>query len=532
MSMKWCSRFACLLLLSSSLLGAQVSVVTYHNDNYRSGANTQEIVLTPSNVNSSRFGRKMVFPVQGQVYAQPLYVPNVNINGTNHNVLYVATEHDQVYAFDVDSGQQLWHNNLLVSHSVLLQISSVPNGDVSCNDMTPEIGITGTPVIDQANNAMYLVTKTKEVNLQVHTTTYYQTLHQIDLRFGIDRVIPRRITGTFDGIGTGSVAGVLTFDPLVEGQRSALLLHPNGQLMVAWASHCDNGPYHGWLMSFNKGNMANTAIYLDTPNGVEGGFWAAGSGPATDTDGFVYLPTGNGTFNGNSGGHDFGDSVLKMSWTSGSGFTLSDYFTPWDQQNLDNGDVDVASGGVVLLPDQPGTPLPHLLVQVGKEGTIDLINRDNMGHFHSGNDSQIVQTLPSAIGGVWGGPAFWNNKVYFGGVNDRLKAYAFDPQAQRLSASPVSTSSHTFAYPGPTPSVSANGTSNGIVWVVQADNSSSFAVLRAFDANNLATELYNSEQNPARDRAGNRIKFSVPTIADGHVFVGTQNQVAMYGLLN
>jgi hypothetical protein len=377
-----------------------------------------------------------------------------------------------------------------------------------------------------------LVAKTKETYLTTHTTTFYQTLHEIDLHTGIDKVIPRRITATAGGVGTGSISGVLTFDPLVEGQRSALILHPNGQVMVAWASHCDLGAYHGWLMAFNKGNLANTAVYVDTPNGVEGGFWGGGSGPAADSNGSIYLPTGNGTFNANSGGSDYGDSVIRLTWAAGSGFTLNDYFTPWNQQVLDNNDSDVAAGGVVLLPDQQGGAHPHLLFQVGKEGTIDLIDRDNMGHFHSNNDSQIVQTLPMAIGGVWGGMAFWNNRAYFGGQSDHLKAYAFDPVAQKFSLSPASSSSGTYGYPGPTPAVSANGVSNGIVWAIQADGGHTFSILHAYDATNLGTELYNSEQNSGRDRAGARVKFSTPTIADGHVFVGATNQVTMYGLLN
>lgn len=530
--MKLCARFASLLLFCSSLLTAQVAVTTYQNDNYRSGANTHETTLTPANVNMNQFGRKMIFTVQGQVYAQPLYVPNLTVNGGSHNVVLIATEHDQIYAFDVNTGQQLWRNNLLATHTVLHQISSVSNSDVNCGDMTPEIGITGTPVIDTSNNTMYLVAKTKETDLTTHTTTFYQTLHEIDLHTGIDKVIPRRITATSAGIGTGSISGTLTFDPLVEGQRSALLLHPNGQLIIGWASHCDLGAYHGWLMSFNKGNLSNTAVYVDTPNGVEGGFWASGSGPAADSNGSIYIPTGNGTFNANSGGSDYGDSVLRLTWSAGSGFTLNDYFTPWDQQTLDNNDSDVAAGGVLLLPDQPSGAHPHLLVQVGKEGTIDLIDRDNMGHFHAGNDSQIVQTLPFAIGGLWGGEAFWNNFVYFGGVSDHLKAYAFDPVAQKLSLSPTSSSTATYGYPGPTPALSANGTSNGIVWVIQADSNHTYSILHAYDATNLGTELYNSEQNSGRDRPGSRVKFSTPTVADGHVFVGASGQVAMYGLLN
>ena len=422
--------------------------------------------------------------------------------------------------------------NFLISHSALLQISSVSSTDVNCSDMTPEIGITGTPVIDLANFTMFLVAKTKQTDLVAHTTTFYQTLHELDLHTGSDRAIPRRITATALGIGSGSLAGVHTFDPLVEGQRSALLMHPDGQIMIGWASHCDLGAYHGWLMSFGKGTLANTGVWVDTPNGVEGGFWAGGSGPAADASGSIYVPTGNGTFDANSGGIDYGDSVLRMTWAPGSGFAVSDYFTPWDEQTLDNNDSDVAAGGVVLLPDQPGTTYPHLLIQVGKEGTIDLLNRDDLGHFNTGNDNDIVQTLPFAIGGVWGGDAFWNNRAYFGGQSDHLKAYSFDPLAQKLSLSPTSSSSISYGYPGPTPAVSANGATNGIVWAIQADGGHSYAILHAYDATNLNTELYNSEQNSGRDRAGSLVKFSVPTIADGHVFVGGSGQVAMYGLLN
>jgi len=286
-------------------------------------------------------------------------------------------------------------------------------------------------------------------------------------------------------------------------------------------------------MSFNERTLAASGVFIDTPNGYEGGFWAGGSGPAADANGSIYAATGNGDFSANSGGIDYGDSVLRLNWSS-SGISVSDYFTPWDQQTLDENDTDVASGGVVLLPYQPGAPYPHLLLQVGKEGTIDLIDRDNMGHWHYGNDDQIVQTLPFIIGGVWGGPAFWNNNAYFGGQYDYLKAFAFNPQTQLLSTSPTSQSPEQFNFPGPTPAVSSNGASNGVLWIIETDTYSSGgnAVLRAYLASNLGTELYNSGQNPGRDQAGLAVKFTVPTVADGHVFVGGQNQVAMYGLLN
>jgi outer membrane protein assembly factor BamB len=521
----------CFVVLFSCLLTAQVTVPIYQYDNSHSGTNTNETILTPSNVNVSQFGRKMVFPVQGYVYAQPLYVPNLTIGGTSHNVLFVATEHDQLYAFDVNSGQQLWHTNFLATVGLQLIISTVSSSDVNCGDLVPEIGITATPVIDTTTNTLYVSVETKEYNPVNHALNYRHKLHVLDITTGLDKVPAHNINAVVRGIGTGSLGGVIAFNALLAHARSSLLL-ADGQVIVSFASHCDLGNYHGWLMSFDQTSLNPTGVFIDTPNGYEGGFWGGGSGPAADAAGSIYAATGNGWFDVNSGGIDYGDSVLRLTW-SGSGLSVADYFTPWDQQSLDDTDKDVNSGGVVLLPDQSG-PYPHLLIQVGKEGTIDLINRDNMGHFHSGNDDQIVQTLPSAIGGIWGGPAFWNNNAYFGGVHDHLKAFAFNPQTELLSTSPTSESPETFAYPGPTPAVSSSGTSNGIVWVVETDNynNGGNAILRAYLASNLGTELYNSQQNPGRDQAGLPAKFAVPTVADGHVFVAAQQQVDMYGLLN
>ncbi|HSY11570.1 MAG TPA: pyrrolo-quinoline quinone [Verrucomicrobiae bacterium] len=528
--MKLCARFASLLLFSCSLLSAQTAVTTYEYDNYRSGTNTNETTLTPSNVNVSQFGRKMVFPVEGFVYAQPLYVPNVNINGTLHNVLYVVTEHDQVYAFDVATGAQLWQKNLLIGSGALHQVTPVSNTDVSCNDLVPEIGITGTPVIDTTLNEIFVVAKTKDHNLQTGQTTFAQTLYSLDLRTGALRNPPHGISGTYPGTGQGSQGGLLTFDPLVEGQRSALLLSGRN-LYIGWASHCDNGAYHGWLMAFNEISLYSAGIYVDTPNGREGGYWGGGAGAAIDSNGGIYFASGNGTYDGSTS-NDYGDSVLRLSWASNN-FTLQDYFTPWDQDSLDQHDTDVGSGGAVLLPDQPGAQYPHLLVQVGKEGTIDLVNRDNMGHFNSGNDDQIVQTLPFIIGGIFGQPAVWNNNVYFGGIYDHLKAFSYNPQSQLLSTGPTSQSSEAFNFPGPTPAISSNGISNGIVWIVETDGyGGGNAILHAYNATNLGTELYNSSQNLSRDNPGLAVKFAVPTVADGHVFVGAENQVSMFGLLN
>lgn len=523
-----CSAVFCCLILSTSLAVAQVAVTTFHNDNYRSGTNTSEYSLTPASVSVAQFGRQAVFPVEGYVYAQPLYVPNLNIGGVNHNVVFIATEHDQVYAFDTASGAQLWATNLLGNKNLLTMASPISSNDVNCTDLVPEIGVTGTPVIDTTTNTMYLVAAVKQYDMVSGTTTFHQQMHALDLTTGLDKVPPHEITATYPGTGAGSVNGVLTFDPLIGGQRPGLLL-VNDKVVVGWASHCDLGNYHGWLMAFNQTTLAPQGVFVDTPNAQQGGFWSSGGGLAADASNFIYAPTGNGDFTASSGGTDYGDSILRLASFSPFQMDVLDYFTPWDEQQLDGEDGDVAAGSLTLLPDQPGLPYPHLLVQVGKEGTIDLVNRDNMGHWHSGNDSQIVQTLPYEIGGVWGSPTFWNNTAYFGGVDDYLKAFSFNPQTQLLSTGPVSQTPEQFAFPGPTVSVSSNGTSNGIAWIVESD--STYAVLRAYSATNLADELYNSEQNSGRDRAGLPVKFSVPTIADGHVFVPAQGQVSMYGLL-
>ncbi len=513
-------------------LNVLIAVTTYHNDNYRSGANTNETLLNTTNVRVQTFGRRSVFAVQGYVYAQQLYVPGVNINGVAHNLVLIATEHDQVYAFDVNSGQQVWQANFLASSGNIVISTVASPGDTNCGDLVPEVGITGTPVIDTSTGTLYVVAKTKEFNKQTNQTTFYQTLHALDITTGLDKVTPQRISATATGNGTGSVNGVLTFDPLVQAQRPGLMIQ-NGAVFIAFASHCDLGTYHGWIMAFDKNTLLPSGVTVDTPNGYEGGYWGGGSGLNADSSGSIYGASGNGYFDVDQGGIDYGDSILRLTWSSASKtFTVADYFTPSDQLSLDHDDTDLGSGGILLLPDQPGAKYPHLLVQAGKEGTIDLVNRDNMGHFHSGDDSQIVQTIPFAIGGIWGAPAFWNNTAYFGGTFDYLKAFSFDPNAQLFSLSYSSRSLKSFNYPGPTPSVSANGDANGIVWIVENDTfGGGAAILRAYDATNLGTELYDSSQDSGRDGAGLAVKFTVPTVADGYVFVGAENEVDMYGLL-
>jgi hypothetical protein len=477
------------------------------------------------------FGKLHAFPVTGYVYAQPLFVPGVTIQGAQHDVLYVADEHDTVTAFDVHTFAMLWQTSFLTGPAGTVVSTLSSDDDLGCEDLVPEIGITGTPVIDVSRNTLYVVARTKTVDTQTGEKQFYETLHALDLGTGADNITPEVITATFAGTGAGSQGGVLTFDPVLESQRPGLLL-VNGQIIVTFASQCDLGFYHGYVLAFDQTSLQPTGGFVTTPDGYEGGIWASGAAPAADANGKIYASTGNGDFTGNVGGQDFGDTILRLNWSNNS-LVLEDYFTPWNYQPLWDHDTDVSSGGVMLLPDQTGT-YPHLLVNAGKEGTIDLVNRDNMGHWHANDDSQIVQTIPFVLNGVWGAPAFWQNNVYFGGYSDHLKTFAFDPTAEQLSLTPVSQSLQYFNYPGPTPSVSSNGTSNGIVWIIESDAfaSSGPAVLRAYDATNLATELYDSSQNPTRDGAGPAVKFAVPTIADGLVFVGAQGEVDMYGLLS
>jgi hypothetical protein len=507
---------------------AQVSVTTSRNDNMRDGQNLGETILNPANVNVGQFGRLFSQTVDGYVYAQPLYVPNVNIPGLGtHNVLYVATEHDSVYAFDADNNtgmnaSPLWHASFInPAHG----ITTVSSGDVSCGDLIPEIGITSTPVIDTTAGTMFLVTKIKDNGKFAHV------LHAISITTGQDIPgSPVVIYAQVKGTGEGSVNGIVKFDPLHEAQRPGLLL-VNGTLFIAWASHCDNTPYHGWVMSYNESSLKQTAVWNSTPNGGLGGVWQSGGGVASDGN-YIFFATGNGTYDGPRAGLDFADSVLKGPAAAQIAHP-DDYFTPYDQGSLSNGDTDVGSGGVLLLPDQgTGAPHQHLLVQVGKSGSIYLIDRDHMGGFNPNNNNQIVQDMENAIGGLWATPAWWNNNVYFGGSNDYLRQYSFNPSTGLLSNSAVATGTYS-GFPGPTPSISADGTSNAIVWTLQVDQygGDGQAILHAYDANNIATELYNTNQNSSRDQPGVAVKFTVPTIVNGKVYVPTASQVSVYGLL-
>ena len=504
-------------------------VFTYHNDNARTGQNTQETVLTPALVNSTQFGKLFSVPVDGYVYAQPLYVSHLNFSGTIHNVVYLATENDTLYAIDADNGTVLWQLSLIPSGA-----STGLPGDIPCTEALQEIGITGTPVIDSTSNTIYLVTTTKE------NGSYVQRLHAIDIinkteKFGGPVVIAASVSGT----GEDSIGGVVSFNPLREFQRPGLLLQ-NGQVSIGWASYCDARPYHGWVIAYNATNLAQqVGVFNDTPNGHQGGIWMSGGGLAGDANFNTYLATGNGDYDGNT---EFGDSILNLGPPSNDSFRVATWFTPWDQNTMNDTDGDLGSGGILLLPDlPPGPPHQHLLVEAGKEGTIYLVDRDNMGEYCSsciGGDPQIVQELQGVLlNALLATPAYWNGNVYFAPNSQPVLAFSFNSGGSGLlSTSPIASSPSGVGGVGSSLVISANGNTNAIVWAL--DNSSFVnggggccQVLHAYDAISLA-ELYNSSQAPNnRDAGGPALHFNVPVIANAKVYVGAQGMLVIYGLL-
>jgi uncharacterized protein (TIGR03437 family) len=495
---------------------AQNAVVTYQYDNSRAGFNPRELALTKSNVTSSQFGKLFSYKVDGYLYAQPVYLPGVRIPGKGlHNVVYAVTEHDSVYAFDADSGggansAPLWHVSFLNSAA---GVTSVPATDTNCGQIAPEIGITSTPVIDLAAGTIYVVAMTKE------SSSYIHRLHALDAATGAERPgSPVTIQATFPGTGEGGAT--VTFNAKNYKQRPGLLLL-NGVVYTAWSSHCDIGTYHGWLIGYDAQTLRQVSVYNNTPNGNEGSFWHGGAAPAADAAGNIFVVSGNGTFN--TSGSDLGESYIKLS--SAGGLTVSDFFTPYNYSSLNNSDLDTGSAGVALLPDEAGSAAhPHLMVGAGKEGRIYLLDRDNLGKWRSGSDNQIVQSIPGAIGGLFGNPAYFGKMVYFCGSGDNLKAFPIS--GGQMATAPASKSPGSFGFPGCLPTVSANGTSNGIVWILETAG-----ILHAYDAANLATELYNSNQNASRDSLGAYVKFSVPMVVNGKVYAGSQAALNVYGLL-
>src|SRR5216684_8386920 len=514
-------------------------VFTQRYDPQRTGQNRQESILTPSNVAGSTFGKLFSCAVDGEVYAQPLYVANFAIAGGTHNVVFVATMNDSVYAFDADASPcvQYWQKSFLGTG-----VTTVSPGDTGeTGDINTIIGITGTPVIDPATGTLYVVAKTKE------PTGYFQRLHALDLATGNEKFRgPANLSSAITVPGSGdrdstcpASVGSVAFCPLRENQRPGLLLL-NGKVYVAWASHGDQNPYHGWVIGYSAADLTQAPVLFNTtPNGSRGRIWMSGMGPAADADGNIYVITGNGTFDTAVPRTNYGDSFIRLS--PASGLSVADFFTPANQSDLNANDFDVGSGGAIVLPDSAGSAAhPHLLIGGDKQGVLYVIDRDNMTGFNAGGD-QILQTVPITAGpacticGIFSTPAFWEGKLYVAAIGDVLKQYTVASGV--LSALPALQASDVFGYPGATPAISSNGAANGIVWVVNTSNNGTGtsggngpAILFAYDATNLS-KLYSSPTS-GPGAAGNAVKFVVPTVANGKVYVGTQTELSVFGLLS
>ena len=508
---------------SSSVSSTHTDVVTYKNDVSRTGQNLTETALTLANVNSTSFGLRCKLSVDGKVDAQPLYLSQLTIGSAAHNVVFVATEADSVYAFDSDTGATLWHASLLPSGQTLSDARG-------CYQVSPNIGITSTPVIDRSagtNGVIYVVAMSKD-----QSSAYHQRLHALDVTTGAEMFNgPVEISATYTA--PGSVA--TTFEPGQYEERAALLLS-QGVVYTSWTSHCDAGPYGGWIMGYNQTTLAQVSVLSIAPNSGSGpAIWMSGGGPGTDSAGNIYLLSANGAFettldaNGFPNRQDYGNSFLKIAAT-GNSLTVADYFAMSNEVAESNADMDLGSGGELLLPDLTDSTntVRHLVVGAGKDGNIYVVNRDSMGKYNASSNNIWQQVSGALPGGIWSTPAYFSNTLYYGDNGGTLKAFAITNA--RLGTLPSSQSATQFTSPGTAPAVSANGSSNGIVWA--HENTSPQAVLHAYDATNLAHELYNSNQAANnRDQFGAGNKFITPTIADGKVFVGTQNSVAVFGLL-
>ena len=511
---------------SSSPSDSTADMVTFHNDITRTGQTLRETTLTPKNVQTPGFGKIAFLPVGGKVDAQPLYLSNVTIPGQGmHAVIYVVAEDDSVYAFDADKGESLWHVSLLGA-------GEGTSDSRGCDEeLNPQIGITSTPVIDRSqgpNGAIYVVAMSKDAS-----GNYFQRLHALDVTNGAELFGgPKNITASYPGVGDNSSGGNVIFDPAQYKDRAALLLL-NGVVYTTWASHCDQRPYTGWIIGFDEATLNQASVLNVTPNGNEGAIWMSGGGPAADSQGNIYLLDGNGTFDttldpsGFPSQGDFGNGFLKLS-AQGGALTVTDYFEMADQSEENGADKDLGSGGTVVLPDQTDASgkVWHLAVAAGKASDFYLVNRDSMGKFNPAKDA-VLQEMPSFFPGpVYSTPAYFNGSVYYGGVNDHIKAFAL--KNAQFTSTPASQTVKVFPYPGATPSISVNGTSDAILWAVENGD---VATLHAYDATDLSKELYNSNQAPfVQDQVGPGNKFITPTVANGKVYVGTTYGVAVYGL--
>jgi hypothetical protein len=517
------SNSATLHVAAATTMARGVDVTTYKNDLNRSGQNLAESALTLTNVASSTFGLLRSLPVDGRVDAQPLYLSALSAAGGTFNTVFVATEHDSVYAFDSDSGAILWHVSLLGTG----EKTSDTRG---CSQVSPEIGITSTPVIDRsagAHGTMYVVAMSID-----SSSNYHQRLHALDVTTGAELLNgPVDISASFPATGTATSS----FDAKSYEERAALLLS-NGTIYTSWTSHCDDAPYGGWIISYAQTTLARNGVLNVAANSSAGpAIWMAGGGPAVDASGNIYLLTANGAFEttmdakGFPSAQDYGNSFLKIS-SAAAGLSVLDYFTMSNEVAESNADQDLGSGGEMLLPDlmDSTNTVRHLMVGAGKDGNIYVVDRDSMGKFNASTNNNY-QTLTGVLpGGIWSTPAYFNGTLYYGNVSGTLKAFAIS--SAKLGTAPQSQSTTQFTYPGTAPSVSANGSANGIVWTHE---NTSPAVLHAYDATNLAHELYNSNQAAAnRDQFGPGNKYITPIIADGKVFVGTSSAVAVFGLLH
>lgn len=502
-----------LVLALSAYASAQVTTSQY--DNMRSGATVTETTLTPANVNTAHFGKIGAFQVDGPVYAQPLFVPGVAIPGKGRrDVLFVATEHDSVYAFDAEhpNAAPLWHVSFLNEKN---RVTAVQDRDISCQLISPEVGITATPVIDMSSGTLFVLARTMKGG------KFFQHLHALALGSGAERTGgPQLISGSVAGNASDAVNGRVTFNPQRENARASLLL-VNHQVVLTWASSCDVDPYHGWVMSYDAKTLRQTGILNTTPNGTEGGIWASDAGPGADAAGNIYIATGNGTFDENG---DYGDTVLKLSVGNG-GLALLDFFTPHDQALLEKRDADLGSSGPLLLPDQPGAH-PHLLLQPNKGRVIYVLDRDSMGKFEQDKDD-VVQLLKQQAGG-YGAMAYWNGHIYFASNSDFLREYRVtNGEVEEGVVSEIK-------FPSATPAVSSNHDADAVVWAIATrlnGGQERPAVLYAFDANDISKPIYSSEENSERDRAGLATRFVIPVVAKGHVYFGTRSEVEVYGLL-
>lgn len=520
-------RALCLLLLCSPHVFSQITTSQY--DNARTGANLHETTLTPRNVNARQFGKLFTFHVDGDVYAQPLYLPGLDIPGKGkHDVVFVATEHDTVYAFDAAAAPTtpLWQVSFT---NAARGVTTVAADAVNCPFIYPEIGITSTPVIDAQSETLYVLVRTSERDASGKRSVW-QRLHALNVLTGAEKLggpvaIRASITPPSSWIGA-LLSSAVEFRALHANPRAALLL-ANGVVYLSWASSCDVPPYHGWVMAYNARTLKQVGVFNASPRTGFSGIWQGDTGPAADDHGNVYVVTGNGAFDAADGGAEYGDSVLKLALTR-TGLGVEDYFTPYDQAHLNATDGDLGSGGPIVVPEQPGSP-KQLVIAGGKGGVLYVLSPDHMGKFHPHNNSGVLGEARVA-GHIFGAAAYWNGHVYVQPDDDIATDFALHHD----ELVPVAHSDAEYARAGATPAISANGDHDPILWIVSSREpgpGAEIAVLHAVDATNIANQLYSSAQNPQRDRAGNSLRFVIPLVVNGRVYVGSEKQVDVYGLL-